>query len=169
MIAVLDDAEAAMNRFRTKPTMNHAGSARAAITELAAGVTDHLAHEEREMEPIAAANRAAPEFVEVQKVVRRAHRENTGSLFGWLQDGADEDCVSGIRREVPRPVLFVITRTRRSEVPSRRLVRVGGRADGGRPCAFAVGAMSRRNLILSARRSPLVVRQTMRVRPSRSS
>ena len=112
MVAVLDGAETAMNRFETNPTMDHANSARAAISELAAIVTDHLAHEERDIEPISAANHAAPEIRAAQKVVRRAHRGNAGTLFAWLLDGADPDAVSGLRREVPRPVLFVITRTR---------------------------------------------------------
>jgi hypothetical protein len=43
--------------------------------------------------------------------VRRAHRGNTGTLFAWLLDGADDAAVRGLRREVPRPVLFVVTRT----------------------------------------------------------
>jgi hypothetical protein len=34
-----------------------------------------------------------------------------GTLFAWLLDGADDDAVRGVRREVPRPVLFVITQT----------------------------------------------------------
>ena len=46
-----------------------------------------------------------------QKAVRRAHRGNSGTLFAWLLDGADEGDVRAVRRDVPRPVLFVITRT----------------------------------------------------------
>ena len=63
------------------------------------------------MEPISVANHARPEIKGAQKAVRRAHRGNTGTLFAWLLDGADPDAVRGLRREVPRPVLYVITRT----------------------------------------------------------
>jgi len=40
-----------------------------------------------------------------------AHRGNTGTLFAWLLDGADPVAVRGLHREVPGPVLFVLTRT----------------------------------------------------------
>ena len=127
-----------------------------AITELACVVTDHLAHEEREMEPIVAANLAAPEFLAAQKVVRRGQLGNTGSLFAWLLDGADHDSVSALRREVPRPVLFVITRTsgrRYRRSVSSVWAAEGAEADGVRPpsghrrarAAFAVSRMRLRN------------------------
>ncbi len=63
------------------------------------------------MEPISAAHHAAPTMKAAQKTVRRTHRGNTGTLFTWLLDGADDATVRGRRREVPRPVLYVITRT----------------------------------------------------------
>jgi hypothetical protein len=44
-----------------------------------------------------------------QKQVRRAHRGNQGTLFAWLLDGADADAQRGLGREIPRPVLFVMS------------------------------------------------------------
>jgi hypothetical protein len=111
MRVALEAAEKAMDRFRDDPGPDTAASARAAVNTLRDVLTDHLAHEERDMEPISAANHAAPPIVAAQKTVRRAHRGNTGTLFAWLLDGADDDAVRGLRREVRRPVLFVITRT----------------------------------------------------------
>jgi hypothetical protein len=73
-------------------------------------VNEHLAHEERELEPRSAEFHATPEIKAAQKRVRRAHRGNQGTLFAWLLDGADADAKQGLRREVPAPVLFVISR-----------------------------------------------------------
>lgn len=42
--------------------------------------------------------------------MRRSHRGNAGTLFAWLLDGADDAAVRGLRREVPPPVLAVVTR-----------------------------------------------------------
>jgi hypothetical protein len=111
MVVALEHADESMKRFRASPSTSTAMAARAAIAELAAVSTIHLVHEEREMEPIAASNSAKPEMKAAQKAVRRAHRGNTGTFFAWLLDGADAETVKGLRREVPRPVLFVVTRT----------------------------------------------------------
>ena len=111
MVVALERADESMKRFRAGPSTSTAMAARAAITELAAVSTTHLVHEEREMEPIAASNYARPEMKAAQKAVRRAHRGNTGTFFAWLLDGADSETVKGLRREVPRPVLYVVTRT----------------------------------------------------------
>jgi hypothetical protein len=111
MVVALERADESMKRFRAGPSTSTAMAARAAIAELAAVSTIHLVHEEREMEPIAASNHAKPEMKAAQKAVRRAHRGNTGTFFAWLLDGADAVTVKGLRREVPRPVLYVVTRT----------------------------------------------------------
>ncbi len=111
MVVALEPAKESMERFRASPSTSTATSARAAIAELGAVSTTHLDHEEREMEPIAAANSTKPEMKGAQKAVRRAHRGNTGTFFAWLLDGADPETVKGLRREVPRPVLYVVTRT----------------------------------------------------------
>jgi hypothetical protein len=111
MKSALESAETAMDRFRDEPDPKSAAAARAAVAELADVLTSHLAHEERDMEPISAAHHASPEHLAAQKTARRSHRGNTGTLMAWLLDEADEVVVRGLRREVPRPVLFVLTRT----------------------------------------------------------
>jgi hypothetical protein len=42
--------------------------------------------------------------------VRRAHKGNAGMFAAWLLDGADPDAQAGLRREIPSPVLFVLSR-----------------------------------------------------------
>jgi len=93
------------------PSGEHAAVARQSIGHLGGILTAHLEHEERDMEPISAGNHKSSQIKAAQKAVRRAHRGNQGTLFAWLQDGADADARRGLRREVPSPVLYVITRT----------------------------------------------------------
>jgi hypothetical protein len=111
MLAALAAANRAMADFRADPSPGHTAQAHAAISALADVLIDHLAHEERDMEPISVTHHASPQIKAAQKVVRRAHKGNQGTLFAWLQDGADENAIRGLRREVPRPVLFAITST----------------------------------------------------------
>jgi hemerythrin-like domain-containing protein len=111
MVLALETAEKAMGTFRRDPDAEAVARARGAIAELSAVLIDHLAHEERDMEPISVAQHADPQLVAAQKTVRRAHRGNTGTLFAWLLDGADPAAVRGLRREVPRPVIYILIRT----------------------------------------------------------
>jgi hypothetical protein len=111
MLGALATANRAMADFRADPSTGRTAQAHAAITQLAEVLIDHLAHEEHDMEPISVTHHASPQIKAAQKTVRKAHKGNQGTLFAWLQDGADADAIRGLRSEVPRPVLFVITRT----------------------------------------------------------
>ncbi|MGH9172551.1 MAG: hypothetical protein ACRD0Z_17070 [Acidimicrobiales bacterium] len=110
MLEALDAADAAVGVFRAQPSPGDAAAARIAISDLGAVLAEHLAHEERDMEPLSVAHHASPQIKSAQKQVRRAHRGNQGTLLAWLLDGADDDAIRGLRREVPRPVLFLISR-----------------------------------------------------------
>jgi hypothetical protein len=110
MLIALDAANKTVDDFRADPSASHAGVVRGAIGRLEQVLTEHLAHEERDLEPRAAEFRGSPEMKAAQKQVRRAHRGNQGTFFAWLLDGADADATSGLRREVPAPVVFVISR-----------------------------------------------------------
>ena len=110
MLEALGVATKRMEVLQSEPSASNARTARGAIGDLEAVVTEHLAHEERELEPRAAEFHAMPEMKEAQKRVRRAHRGNQGTLFAWLLDGADADAKRGLNHEVPAPVVFVISR-----------------------------------------------------------
>jgi iron-sulfur cluster repair protein YtfE (RIC family) len=110
MLTALEGAEQAMTAFHADPTDRDTDAARSAVTRLSEVLLAHLAHEERDMEPLSAANHKTPQLKRAQRVVRQAHKGNTGTLFAWLQDGADADARAGLRREVPPPVLFTISR-----------------------------------------------------------
>jgi Hemerythrin HHE cation binding domain len=111
MLTALATANGAMAAFRADPSSPHKTEAHTAIVALAEVLTDHLEHEERDMEPISAAHHKSAQIKSAQKVVRKAHKGNQGTLFAWLLDGADDDAIRGLRHEVPPPVLFVITKT----------------------------------------------------------
>lgn len=110
MLKALDAAGEAMKGLAADPTADNAVTARAAVTELDGVVTGHLTHEERDLEPLLAAQHDAPPMKAAVKNVRKAHKGNAGAFFAWLLDGADADDVKGLRRQVPPPVLFVISR-----------------------------------------------------------
>lgn len=110
MLAALEDVDTAMASYRSSPCADSARAARTAVAHLSEVLLDHLAHEERDLEPLSAAQHNNPLIKRAQTVVRKAHKGNTGTLFAWLQDGADSDAKVGLRREMPAPVLFVISR-----------------------------------------------------------
>ncbi len=110
MLTALDSADKRVDVLHADPTAANARAARDAIGDLEAVLTLHLDHEERDLEPHGAELHATPEVKGAVKQVRRAHRGNQGTMFAWLLDGADADDVRGLRREIPPPVLFVISR-----------------------------------------------------------
>lgn len=110
MLLALDRANDAMSVLRTTASATDASTACQAIDSLASLLLNHLAHEERDLEPFAAEQRHTPQIAAAQKAVRKTHRGNQGTFLAWLHDGADADAVRGLRREVPRPVLFIISR-----------------------------------------------------------
>ena len=110
MLMALDAATAAMQTLRVDPTSGNASTARAAVDQLRAVLVEHLEHEERDLEPMAARHRASPEIKAAQQTVRKTRKSGAGTYFAWLVDGADPETRSLLRREVPPPVLFVLTR-----------------------------------------------------------
>lgn len=110
MQGALTVADSVMQEFRTAPTASNAEAARAAIAALSTVLTEHFTHEERDLEPFAAAHRETPEIKQAQVAVRKTHKGVAGTFAAWLLDGADDDAKARIRKEIPPPVLFVLTR-----------------------------------------------------------
>jgi hypothetical protein len=108
MLTALDVADAAMKVFRADPSAEQAQAARSAVSGLSEVLLDHLAHEERDLEPFAISHEGAPQVKAAQKAVRQAHKGNAGTFVAWLADGADAETVAALRHEIPPPVLFVM-------------------------------------------------------------
>jgi len=109
MTAGLEAATKAMQALHQGPTEDNARTARDAVAAFGAILTDHLAHEERDLEPFAVAKlKGSPQFKATQVAVRKSHKGNTGTLFAWLWDGAGPDERKALTKELPAPVLLLI-------------------------------------------------------------
>jgi len=92
-LQALDDALQVIHAEQTRHMTGPAGGHRAVAVRV----------------PRSAHHDSAP-ITRAPRAVRRAHRGNTGTLLAWLGDGANADARSGLRREVPAPVLFIFSR-----------------------------------------------------------
>lgn len=110
MLAALRSAEGAMASFHTEPSASNAAAARSSIAELCNVLQDHLAHEERDLEPVAAGHHDSPQMKAAVRAVRKAHKGGAGTLFSWISDGGDPQVSSSLRSEMPAPVLLMLTR-----------------------------------------------------------
>ncbi|MDX6277897.1 MAG: hypothetical protein QOJ72_2025 [Nocardioidaceae bacterium] len=109
MRRALEEASVAMTRFHSRPTGEEAALARQAVAHLSDVLLNHLAHEERDLEPISAKYHNSKPMKDAVKKVQKAHKGRMGNFFAWLQDGATANDKAGLRKEVPAPVVFVIT------------------------------------------------------------
>ena len=110
MRAALAQASEAMAGLRASPTAADADVARTAVAHLGTVLLGHLAHEERDLEPISAAYQDAPPMKAALAQVKKAHFKSMGNFVEWLQDGADASDLAGLRAELPAPVIFVFGR-----------------------------------------------------------
>lgn len=110
MQGALTVADSVMQELRRTPTASNAEAARAAIAGLSEVLNEHFTHEERDLEPFAAGHRETAELKQAQATVRKAHKGVAGTFAAWLLDGADEDAKARLRKEIPPPVLFVLSR-----------------------------------------------------------
>lgn len=109
MVDALSGAEDAMQEFSRNPEANNAATARAAVAELSRVLDEHLAHEERDLEPFGAEHHDTPQHKAAVAQARKSHTEGAGNFFAWLADTDDPAIAAALRREVPRPVLYLLT------------------------------------------------------------
>jgi hemerythrin-like domain-containing protein len=109
MVDALGGAERAMETFSTNTSAINVASARAAAAELARVLHDHLTHEERDLEPFGAEHHDTRQHKAAVAQARKSHTEGAGTFFAWLADTDDPAIPAALRRQVPRPVLFLLT------------------------------------------------------------
>lgn len=114
MREALGVATEAMAALMATPTAEQAAAARGAVATLSEVLLAHLAHEERDLEPISAAYADAPSMKKALSQVKKAHMRTMGSMVEWLRDGATPEDVAGLHHEIPRPVasLFALVQGR---------------------------------------------------------
>lgn len=110
MVNALTNAEATMEGYGVNPTASTARAAHAAIVELHRVLDAHLDHEERDLEPFGASHTETPQHKAAVARARKSHTEGVGTFFAWLSDTDDPQIARALRREVPAPVLFVLTK-----------------------------------------------------------
>ena len=108
MVAALDVADRAMRVFRTDTTYENTKAARIAIAELHQILHEHLAHEERDLDPFSVQHKYTKQHKAAEAAARKAHTEGAGTFFAWLSDRCDARTSGILRREVPAPLLWLV-------------------------------------------------------------
>ena len=109
MAAALESADQAMRSWRGTPSAEDITAAREAVATLRATTTEHLDHEEAELEPFYLEHAHTPEMKAMGRAFGREYKPaEAGTYFAWLQDGASSDELAGLRQNVPGPVVAII-------------------------------------------------------------
>ena len=102
-------ARASMSALRTAPTAANAETARTAMDELRTVTTEHLDHEERELEPVYQDKKDDPAIVEMGKKFSKVGPKEGGVFFAWLTDGVSPEAEASINATIPAPVRAVVS------------------------------------------------------------
>jgi hemerythrin-like domain-containing protein len=109
MAAALESADQAMRSVRGMPSAENVKAAGEAMTMLRATTTEHLDHEEAELEPFLLEHAHTPEMKAMSRAFGREFKlPEAGMYFAWLQDGASRDELDGLRQNVRGPVVAII-------------------------------------------------------------
>lgn len=120
----------AMSALAADPGPDQLADARTAVSQLRTSIETHFAHEERDLEPISAAAVGTPAFKKAETAVRKTQSLSSGAAFlTWLLDDADPGARAQIESQVPKPVLFVLTRLSRRSYRKVALSSVDRRVD----------------------------------------
>ena len=99
MAAALERADQAMRSVRATPSAENVKAAREAVATLRATTTEHLDHEEAELEPFYLEHARTPEMKAMGRAFGREYKPaEAGTYFAWLQDGASTDELAGLGR-----------------------------------------------------------------------
>jgi len=110
MADALREIADALVRLVEIPTESTAREARLVVGAAREVVDQHLAHEERAVEPLLVDLYDTAEWKAVERVLRKAPPHVAGAFFAWLQDGMDEAERGFLRETVPPPVTLVLVR-----------------------------------------------------------
>lgn len=105
----LGSTSSAIESVVATPTAAQAAAAADAVAACSQVVESHLEHEERDLEPIAAALDDDPEWKEMAKRLRPASIVDAANALAWMQDGAGERERSSLRSHVPGLVVSLLT------------------------------------------------------------
>ena len=78
------------------------------MDELKTVTTEHLDHEERELEPVYQAKKDDPAIEEMGKKFSKVAPQEGGVFFAWLTDGAGPAEMESINATIPAPIRAII-------------------------------------------------------------
>ncbi|HET7689938.1 MAG TPA: hemerythrin domain-containing protein [Nocardioidaceae bacterium] len=109
MAAALDETRAAMSDLRRTAGLTEAQAALAAFQKLQTVTTEHLDHEEAELEPVYLQNRETDAIKEMGKKFAKVSPARGGRFFEWVLDGATPEERAAVTGTIPGPVLAILT------------------------------------------------------------
>ena len=107
LAAALKTADAAMSALVATPTAEAATAAGEAIATLRTVADEHMTHEEAEIEPVYLEQKDTPEMKEMGRKFSRGNLLVAGNFMAWVQNGASEEEMAGLRDNVPGPILAI--------------------------------------------------------------
>lgn len=110
MADALTSATAAVHKVVGTAAREDADAAATAVEHAHKITTEHLAHEETEIEPLVIAHMDSPEWKATEKHLRKASLTGAGQFFAWLQDGMTAEGRTYLDKTVPKPVTFIFGR-----------------------------------------------------------
>lgn len=105
----LNQADLAFTALEKAPTAANVKSASAAVADLSSVAEEHFEHEERELEPVYAAQRDTAEIKAMARKFARRSPTRAGDFFAWLQNGATPQERAALRESVPPPVIAIFS------------------------------------------------------------
>ena len=105
----LSAARASMTALRAAPTAANAQTAHTAMGELKTVTTEHLDHEERELEPVYQDKKDDPAIKEMGRKFSKVPPKEGGVFFAWLTDGITPDIKASINATIPAPVRAIVS------------------------------------------------------------
>jgi Hemerythrin HHE cation binding domain len=103
----LSSADTAVTALVSTPTASAATAAAEAIAKLRTVADEHMVHEEAELEPVYQDKRDTPEMKEMGRQFSRGNPLVAGKFLAWVQNGASEEELAGLRDNVPGPILTI--------------------------------------------------------------
>jgi hypothetical protein len=111
MAEAMTRTRTAMSALAGDPSEERLAEARAACAALSDAVDSHFSHEERDLEPMMAHSIDTPQLKKAQTAIRKTQTlPEAGGYLTWLLDDADPDARAFVTHEIPKPVVFVLTR-----------------------------------------------------------
>jgi hypothetical protein len=98
-----------MPGLQSTANVQDVSAAREAFERLYNVTVAHLEHEEAELEPLYMEKKDTPEIKAMGRAFGKVSPARGGRFFAWVMDGASSEEMAAITRDVPGPVLTVIS------------------------------------------------------------